>query len=185
MKVILRKMIGDLDITVEVEGKNEKEIFPQLEFWSALPTKHPSGATDFQFAVRPATTGAGKSVKYYELICPSADQRFQFGQATDEAGGGLFPKGWDNIYHSGDDRRHDSRPENENPRPQPTKQAASSMDSYIRAEFQRLGISNLGQEKGAVMAALGSRVGQAVAELAETEKISLLKWLKQQDRRAA
>jgi len=100
VKVKLIKTFGNDKIEIETEGKNEKEIFPQLEFWSSLPAEHPSGARDLKFAARPARTHDGKNVKYYEVICESADERFTFGQATDEKGGGLFPKGWEAIYRA-------------------------------------------------------------------------------------
>lgn len=106
MKVKLIKTFGNDKIEIEAEGKNEKEIFPQLEFWSSLPAKHPSGALDLKFAARPARTQDGKNVKYYEVICESADERLMFGQATDEKGGGLFPKGWEPIYRAQDESGH-------------------------------------------------------------------------------
>lgn len=94
MKVTLKKICGDMELVIEAEGRDEKEVWPQLEFWTALPTAHPSGATDFQIKARPATTSAGKSVTYYEIVCPSTGQRFCLGQSTE---GGLFPKGWENL----------------------------------------------------------------------------------------
>lgn len=97
MKVILKKQVGDLELTIEAEGKNEKEIFPQLAFWTSLPSSHPSGAKDFQLKARPAKTRKNQTVTYYEIWCPSTGERFCLGQATDTAGGGLFPKGWQRI----------------------------------------------------------------------------------------
>ncbi len=190
MKVLLKKKVGDLELEIEAEGRDEKDIFPQLEFWTSLPSAHPGGATDFQFRARPAQTRDGKKVKYYEITCPSADQRFCFGQATDEAGGGLFPKGWEPIYHgdSGDsDYREEPRQTEPERRQQPPTQrqnppstAVQNVDNQIRKEFQRLGINNAGQEKSAIMKALNMKVGMILAELAPTEKGDLLQWLENQ-----
>lgn len=184
MKVLLKKKVGDLELEIEAEGRDEKDIFPQLEFWTSLPLAHPDGATDFQFRARPAQTREGKKVKYYEITCLSADQRFCFGQATDEAGGGLFPKGWEPIYHGNDYEGDDRQPEPpRETRQQPTKQQSAQtgnqgVDNAIRAEFQRLGVNNPGQEKTIVMKALKSRTGLLVAELDVMEKADLLEALR-------
>ncbi len=106
MKVTLKKICGDLELTIEAEGKDEKEIWPQLEFWTALPTAHPSGATDFQIKTRPAVTNAGKTVHYYEIACPSTGQRFCLGQSTE---GGLFPKGWQDLPGGQGDQKKDGQ----------------------------------------------------------------------------
>lgn len=180
MKVVLKKRVGDLELEIEAEGKDEKDIFPQLEFWTSLPSAHPSGATDFQFRARPATTGAGKKVKYYEITCPSADQRFCFGQATDEAGGGLFPKNWEPIFHSEGDYQQSEPQQNNRQQQAPPRPASNSnsLDSAIRSELQRLGVNNPGQEKTIVAKVLRARTGLLAAELDQTEKADLLEALR-------
>lgn len=199
MKATLSRQIGDMQLSVEVEGKDEKDIFAQLAFWSSVPTEHPTGARDFKFAVRPAKTSAGKSVKYYEITCQSADQRFSFGQATDEAGGGLFPKSWENIYHGSDDgERNDHPPPPPIPPPQrpravpnaqpparPAAQASGastekSLDARIRQMFASLGIDNPGKEKMTIKTALNSKSGMLLVELAPTEKQDLAAYLESQ-----
>lgn len=145
MKVKLKKKCGDLEFEIEAEGKDEKEIFAQLAFWTTLPAKHPKGATDFQIRVRPATTAAGKRVKYYELACPSTGERFSFGQATDEAGGGLFPKKWEKIFgvdeiHSEEEGDHLT----EEPAPFDTSAAPrKTSDNVLPIEAKKLSIEDL------------------------------------------
>lgn len=196
MKVLLKKRVGDLELEIEAEGKDEKDIWPQLEFWSSLPTEHPTGAKDFQIRARPAKTSAGKSVKYYEITCPSADQRFCFGQATDDAGGGLFPKGWEPIYHGNDsgngNQEGDGYRQQEPTRQQrsPQRETAASnpvqnVDDQIHSQFQRLGIVNVGQEKQTIMKALNMKVGMLLVELQPTEKGDLLEWLEKQPTKEA
>ncbi len=198
MKVTLKKQCGDLELIVEAEGKSEKEIFPQLEFWSALPKAHPSGATDFEIRVRPAKTRDGKSVKYYEITCPSVDQRFCFGQATDDAGGGLFPKGWQPIFHGdGEDSQDDRQTEQRRPQSaQPPRKAdvprqpqaegrTGDIDAQIRALFKRLGVDNVGKEKMTIKTALNARVGVVLQELAQSEKLDLYEYLNNQAKQLA
>lgn len=184
MKATLLRQVGNMQLSVEVEGKDEKDIFTELEFWSTLPSAHPSGATDFHFSARTAKTGAGKSVKYYEIVCPSADQRFRFGQATDEAGGGLFPKGWEDCYHGndGDDRR-DEREE------EPSEAANPAMDAALRKALDYFDVKNPGAEKKFIMEALNLRVGKLATDLSAQEKSDLYTKLRQrldsQKRKAA
>ena len=173
MRVRFTKQVGDIRFEIEEEAKDEKNLFDVVEFWSSIPTSHPSGATDLQFAHREA-----QGFHYYEITCKSADERFCFGQRKE--GGGLFPKGWEKIYHGDDELpSQQSRPVTQ------ARPAASgngeSIDRQIRAQFQRLNIINPGAEKQAVMRALNTRVGNLVAELGETEKADVLDWLQHQE----
>lgn len=192
MKVRFTKKVGDMAFEIEEEAKDEKTLFDVVEFWSCLPSEHPSGATDLRFAHRQAKNAEQKTINFYEIVCESKKERFCFGQRAE--GGGLFPKGWQEIYHGsddggGEDYRRQPEPQRESRPAQPAQRPAQAttttsnqeLDKAITGHFKRLGISNPGQEKFAVMKALNAKVGLLVVELGLTEKQDLLVWLEQQE----
>lgn len=135
-KIKVRKVIGETEIEVECDIANNKEAFAFAEFWSSVPTKHPSGATDLQLVARTAKASRGVLVKYYEITCKSQDERFTFGQLTDGSSGGLFPKGWEPMYHGAgmetvSDDEHAPEPP-QPPRPERTAAPASNVTSINR-----------------------------------------------------
>ena len=188
MKVRFTKKVGDVNFEIEEEAKDEKALFDVVEFWSSLPSEHPSGATDLRFAHRQAKNRDDKTINFYEIVCESKNERFCFGQRAE--GGGLFPKGWQPVYHGEQGEGEDWRQSEPQSRSQPQQQSqprriVANIDAAIRSQFERLGITNAGQEKNAVLKALNMKVGALAVELGETEKADLLDWLERQESRRA
>lgn len=181
---------------IEDEAKDEKALFDAVEFWSSLPSEHPSGAKDLRFAHRQAQNREGKTINFYEIVCESKKERFCFGQRSE--GGRLFPKGWEPVYQ-GDE--HDSSDEQPRTRPEmvprqqaspasaavPSKSAGAMtkeqrLTAQIRELFESLGVNNAGLEKATTMKALNMRSGKILQELAYTEQLDLYEYLVQQSK---
>lgn len=94
MKVTYRLKLGQDEFELNLDVKDEKELFEQLSFYSNLPKTAPGGATDLKIVFRTTTEGH----KYYSLISESEKMEFKFGQNKENQGGGLFPKGWEPVY---------------------------------------------------------------------------------------
>ena len=134
MKIRFTKQVGEMAFEVEDEAKDEKALFDAVEFWSSLPSEHPSGAKDLRFAHRQAQNREGKTINFYEIVCESKKERFCFGQRSE--GGGLFPKGWEPVYqrdeHDPGDEQPRSRPEAVPRQQAPPSTTASKSPSQIR-----------------------------------------------------
>lgn len=94
MQVEYKLKLGQDEFTLRVDVKDEKEFFEKISFYSNLPKTGPNGETDVKLVHR--TTKEGHN--YYSLISEKADKEFKFGQAKEAQGGGLFPKGWTEMY---------------------------------------------------------------------------------------
>lgn len=99
LKVTYRLRLGQDEFELQAEVKDEKELFETLSFYSSLPKTAPKGANDLKITFR--TTKKGH--KYYSLVSESEKKEFKFGQNLEANGGGLFPKGWSDLYE-GEDR---------------------------------------------------------------------------------
>ncbi len=177
---------------IEDEAKDEKSLFDAVEFWSSLPSEHPSGAKDLRFAHRQAQNREGKTINFYEIVCESKKERFCFGQRSE--GGGLFPKGWEPVYQAEEGQTR-TQPQSV-PRQQQASPAASTsvksksgemtkeqkLSAQIRELFESLGINNAGLEKATTMKALNMRSGKVLQELAYTEQLDLYEYLLQQSK---
>lgn len=102
MQVKYRLVLGQDEFELNLDVKDEKDFFQQVSFYSNLPKTAPGGSTDLKIVFR--TTKKGH--KYYSLISEKEKKEFKLGQNTDANGGGLFPKGWDDLYE-GEDSRQD------------------------------------------------------------------------------
>lgn len=98
MNVKYTLRVGKDEFELNVDVKNEKELFEKLSFYSNLPRTAPKGADDLKLVFR--TTKKGH--KYYSLISETEQMEFRLGQNLEANGGGLFPKGWQPVYQ-GDD----------------------------------------------------------------------------------
>lgn len=94
LKVTYRLKVGQDEFELNLDVKDEKEFFEQISFYSNLPKTAPGGSTDLKVVFRKTTKGH----KYYSLVSEKEKKEFKFGQNTDSNGGGLFPKGWDDLY---------------------------------------------------------------------------------------
>lgn len=94
LKVIYRLKLGQDEFELQAEVKDEKEFFETMSFYSSLPKTAPNGSTDLKLVFR--TTKKGH--KYYSLVSESEKKEFKLGQNLEANGGGLFPKGWDDLY---------------------------------------------------------------------------------------
>lgn len=94
MKVEYRLKLGQDEFTLTAEVKDETEFFEKMSFYSNLPKVGPGGETDLKLVFR--TTKEGH--KYYSLVSEKANMEFKFGQAKQNNGGGLFPKGWEPLF---------------------------------------------------------------------------------------
>ena len=185
MKFRFKKKVGEIEFEFEQEVSTHTEFFDSVEFFSSLPATGPNGETDLRFAHR-----TPQGYDYFEIVSEKAGQRFCFGEHKNSKGS-LFPKTWEPIFQGNDGGDYHNQPDpptqRESRPAQPAQRQAQAttsnqeIDRAITGHFKRLGISNPGQEKGAVMKALNSRVGQLVVELALTEKKDLLAWLEQQE----
>lgn len=94
MKVIYRLKLGQDEFELQAEVKDEKDFFETMSFYSNLPKAAPNGATDLKLVFR--TTKKGH--KYYSLVSETEKKEFKLGQNLEANGGGLFCKGWDDLY---------------------------------------------------------------------------------------
>jgi hypothetical protein len=168
MEIRFTKRVGDIEFEITDTAEKHEDLFDVVEFWSSLPSVGPNGETDLRFAHRVA-----QDYHFYEIVSPSAQMRFCFGQR--KQGKGLFPKGWQPVVSS----EHDEHEQSHQP-----QRAPRNVDEQIRAEFARLGVQNVGQEKAAIMKALNLRTGMILQELEQTEKEDLLAFLIQQQPKA-
>lgn len=102
LKVIYRLKLGQDEFELQAEVKDEKEFFETMSFYSSLPKTAPNGSTDLKLVFR--TTKQGH--KYYSLVSETEKKEFKLGQNKEAQGGGLFPKGWDDLYQ-GEDSEQD------------------------------------------------------------------------------
>lgn len=100
MQVEYKLKLGQDEFVLKAEVKDEKDFFEQMSFYSNLPKTAPNGATDLKLVFR--TTKKGH--KYYSLISEKEKKEFKLGQNLEANGGGLFPKGWDELYIGNDDQ---------------------------------------------------------------------------------
>lgn len=98
MQVEYKLKLGQDEFTIKAEVKDEIEFFERMAFYSNLPRTGPNGEDDLKLSYQ--TTKEGYN--YYSLVSQKAGKQFKFGQRTDKAGGGLFPKGWSSLYGSDD-----------------------------------------------------------------------------------
>lgn len=180
MKIRFTKKVGSMEFEIEQEATTQAGIFDVVEFWSSLPTTAPNGATDLRFAHRVA-----QDFDFFEIVSDLERKRFCFGQRKGDAHKGeLFPKGWEDVFQSeGGYQDHVNQQEPTRHQQEAASNATQNVDGQIRAQFQRLGIVNVGQEKQAIMKALNMKVGMLLVEVQPTEKGDLLEWLKKQPTR--
>lgn len=96
MQAKFRLTIGQDEFELNFDVKDEKDFFEQVSFYSGLPKTAPGGSTDLKIAFR--TTKEGH--KYYSLVSEKEKKEFKLGQNKEAQGGGLFPKGWDDLYEA-------------------------------------------------------------------------------------
>lgn len=91
MKIHFRVAAG---LSIELEGEDEKGLFEKLaksqEVFGAESNCGLCESTHLRFRVRVVD-----KFRFYEINCLECDGRFSFGQVTEAAGGGLFPKRYD------------------------------------------------------------------------------------------
>ena len=104
LKVTYRLKLGQDEFELNLDVKDEKEFFEQISFYSNLPKTAPGGSTDLKIVFRTNKQGH----KYYSLVSEKEKKEFKFGQNTDSNGGGLFQKGWGDLYEGEDAKQPDS-----------------------------------------------------------------------------
>lgn len=99
LQIEYRLKLGQDEFTIRAEVKDEKEFFETMAFYSSLPKVAPGGSNDLKLTFRTTTEGH----KYYSLVSEIEKKEYKFGQAKENNGGGLFPKGWADLYQAGGD----------------------------------------------------------------------------------
>lgn len=98
MQVEYKLTIGQDEFRITGNVETEIEFFEKMSFYAGLPKTGPNGETDLKLTFRSTKEG----YKYYSLVSEQAGQEFKFGQVKD-AGGELFPKGWEALYRGSAD----------------------------------------------------------------------------------
>lgn len=94
MQVTYRLKLGQDEFELRAEVKDEKDFFETMSFYSNLPKTAPGGSTDLKLVFRATKKGH----KYYSLISETEKKEFKLGQNLDANGGGLFCKGWEDLF---------------------------------------------------------------------------------------
>lgn len=94
LSIEYRLVLGHNEFMIKIEAKDEKEFIDRMMFFSSLPKSAPGGALDLALSHRVTQEGH----HYYSIICESEKKEFKFGQKKETTGGGLYPKGWSDMF---------------------------------------------------------------------------------------
>lgn len=106
LQVEYKLKLGKDEFVLKAEVKDEKDFFETMSFYSSLPKTAPGGSDDLKLVFR--TTKKGH--KYYSLVSEKEKKEFKLGQNLEANGGGLFPKGWDDLYEGEDTAQDPGQP---------------------------------------------------------------------------
>jgi hypothetical protein len=171
MQVEYKLKLGRDEFVIKATVKDEKEFFETMSFYSSLPKTAPGGSDDLKLVFR--TTKKGH--KYYSLVSEKEKKEFKLGQNLEANGGGLFPKGWDDLYEGEDTTQDSGQPSQGRSAPligQPVNQTPAPTQMPIVGQVARTRYSQPAQpaqvaapEQQAAPVALNPQVTQAATNI--------------------